>query len=788
MTALRFAPVGVWLAALIACLAIISHTPFTADLSAFLPRSPSQSEQVLVEQLRDGAVSRVILLGIEGVPGTQLTTLSKNFAKRLREEPSFLSVNNGENTNLTQDQAFLWDNRYLLSSAVTPEHFTEAGLRDALQAGVDLLNGSAAVLVKSLLPRDPTGEMLHLSDEVAPTSQPATMDGVWVSEDGSTALLVLQTRAAMSDVDAQEAGLIRIREAFDAARAQTQGSAAARLVETGPVVFSVATRERIRSNAVLFSMIATAMVTGLLLLVYRSLPALFFSLLPVGSGIMAGIAAVSLSYGTVHAITLGFGVTLIGEAVDYPIYLFTQTIPGTRPRDTMARIWPTLRQGLLTSVFGFGAMLFSGFEGLAQLGAFSIAGLITALAVTRFVLPVLIPPGFQMRRPVAIGAALRRLIDFAPRLRIPSLALVAGAVLFLAVEQGNLWNDELASLSPISNSDKETDQRLRNQLGAPDAGFLLIVNGPDEESTRQQCERVTAELQRLVEQNVLAGFQSPVSLLPSRAAQEARQKAIPARAELTARFNRALETMPFEAETYAPFFNDAETSRTRPLVERGSLDGTTFGVLADMLLMQRGESWQALFPLRGVSDPARMAAEIDRLAIPDVVFLNIKQDSDALFSAYRRQAVMLSLGGVLAILLLLAASLRSMRRVVLVVSPLAASVLVTAALLLFSGQRLTIFHLVGLLLVVAVGSNYSLFFERNGEAGETREWVVASLALANLSTIIGFGVLSFSQIPVLHGIGITVALGTFLSLCFSAILSKRQEMSDAAMLETVMRG
>src|SRR5205823_1363120 len=159
----------------------------------------------------------------------------------------------------------------------------------------------------------------------------------------------------------------------------------------------------IKGDAVRFSALATLMVASVLLLVYRSPRVLFLGLLPVISGALAGIAAVSLAYGSVHGITLGFGVTLIGEAVDYPIYLFTQTIPGTQPSDTLARIWPTLRLGVLTSVFGFSAMLFSSFEGLAQLGAFSIAGLITAVSVTRFVLPTLLPAEFAMRRPVAIG-------------------------------------------------------------------------------------------------------------------------------------------------------------------------------------------------------------------------------------------------------------------------------------------------------------------------------------------------------------------------------------------------
>ena len=121
------------------------------------------------------------------------------------------------------------------------------------------------------------------------------------------------------------------------------------------------------------------LVAGLLLAVYRSPRVLALSLLPAASGTLAGIAAVSLGFGTVHGITLGFGVTLLGETVDYAIYLFTQTMPGERAERTLPRIWQTLLLGILTSVVGFGAMLLSSFSGLAQLGLFSIVGLSVAL-------------------------------------------------------------------------------------------------------------------------------------------------------------------------------------------------------------------------------------------------------------------------------------------------------------------------------------------------------------------------------------------------------------------------
>jgi predicted exporter len=132
-----------------------------------------------------------------------------------------------------------------------------------------------------------------------------------------------------------------------------------------------------------------------------------------------------------------------------------------------------------------------------------------------------------------------------------------------------------------------------------------------------------------------------------------------------------------------------------------------------------------------------------------------------------------SLLGAAAIALLLLASLRSPRRVFEVLAPLAAAVAITAGALVLSGSRLTMFHLVGLLLVVAIGSNYALFFERQAPLGGDRERTIVSLLVANVTTLGGFGLLAFSRVPVLHSIGLTVALGTALALVCSAVLSRQ---------------
>src|SRR5262249_44086710 len=280
--------------------------------------------------------SRLILIGIEGANTAERARISLSIGQQLRADPQFVAVNNGEAAAVDRDRAVLFENRYLLSEAMTPQHFTASGLRDSLQATLDMLASPAGLFLKALIPRDPTGEMLQIIDQLGSERQPPTVDGVWASRDGKRALMVVQTRAAGSDTDGQERAVAAVRRAFDVAVAEPPGASLS-LEMSGPGVFSVAARAMIKQQVMRLSIISMLLITLLLLWVYRSFRALVLGLVPVASGALAGIAAVALGFGAVHGITLGFGVTLIGESVDYSIYLFIQSQQRT------TTLWPTIR-------------------------------------------------------------------------------------------------------------------------------------------------------------------------------------------------------------------------------------------------------------------------------------------------------------------------------------------------------------------------------------------------------------------------------------------------------------
>ncbi len=445
---------------------------------------------------------------------------------------------------------------------------------------------------------------------------------------------------------------------------------------------------------------------------------------------------------------------------------------------------------MLTSVCGFASLLPSSFPGLAQLGLYSISGLIAAAAVTRFVLPQLLPLSLRIADLAPLGAAAAR---FLTRVRLsPAIAAIVALLCVLVLYHGRerLWNRDLSALSPIPAAAQALDASMRADLGAPDIGTLVVVNAGNEQAALQLAEAVGARLDGLVQAGVIAGYDSPARLLPSLATQAARRDSLPANEPLRARLATVAANLGLRSEALQPFVQQLAAARETPPLTRADLAGTSFALGADALLWQRDQTWHALLPLRAAAGPsaatgidlARVRAAVAPLASGQILVMNIKQELDALYSNYLSEAVRLSLAGLGAIVLLLLIALRSATRAARVVVPMLLAVLVVGAGFALAGIRLTILHLIGMLLIIAVGSNYALFFDRRAADLDRSALplTLASLLIANACTVIGFGVLALARVPVLSALGATVAPGTLLALAFAALLAPRSLFAQPA--------
>jgi predicted exporter len=776
--------VFLWLCCVLLALGITIKTNYVADLSAFLPTNPSAEQAVLLDQLRGGVAARLVLLGIEGGNAEARRQASGALAKTLRDSGLFDAVHNGDNTGFEATGQFLFEHRYVLSPAVDAQRFTVDGLRAAIEETTSLLGTPAGAMLKQVILRDPTGEAVRMAEAMLPAQGPRSEGGVWVSRDGGRAVLLATTRADGSDLDAQEKTLATIRERFEAIK-----QAELQLVVSGSGSFAVASRAQIKTEAERLALAGGVAIVVLLLLAFGgSLRNLGSALLPVVSGVLAGIAGVSLIFGNVHGITLGFGTTLIGEAVDYAIYYLIQAraLPGTPSGSGAQRwlreSWPTVRLGLWTSLCGFAALLFSGFPGLVQLGVFSMAGLTAAALTTLCVFPTLAPngaPGTRARK--RLGQWVGFCTNLLPRWRWPLAALPVVAAAVLATSP-SAWRGDLASLSPVGAEKMQVDADLRADLGTTDSGSWVAVSAPDEAGVLVQAEAASRVLDAWVAQGLIQGYESPTRFLPSPAVQRQRLDALPDASTLAPRLEQATVDGPLPARRLSAFVDDVQAARQRPLLTREALQATALGSALDAQLIPgdaaSGRPWRALLSLQNgdrAADIPQLRAALSRL--PRAQVFNIKDELDGLYARYLKEARWQALLGGLAVCVLLALHLRSGPRLLRLALPIVAAVLLVLAGLTLAKVPLGILHLVGLLLTVAIGSNYALFFDQilvqqdaqpEGGAAVIDNDTLASLALANLTAIISFAFLAFSNIPVLLAIGQVVAPGILLSLLLSA--------------------
>ena len=79
----RSRAVWIWLLTLVVGVLVIARSTFTTDMSAFLPQSPSKQQQLLVDQITVGSVSRMLLMGLEGGTQEQREAASQALARQM---------------------------------------------------------------------------------------------------------------------------------------------------------------------------------------------------------------------------------------------------------------------------------------------------------------------------------------------------------------------------------------------------------------------------------------------------------------------------------------------------------------------------------------------------------------------------------------------------------------------------------------------------------------------------------------------------------------------------------
>ncbi|MGH7043587.1 MAG: MMPL family transporter [Acetobacteraceae bacterium] len=801
----------------------LSQCRIRTDMAALLPRGKDPAARFMLRELRSGAANRLILIGVEGASSARLAQArlaqtSRALAAGLRAGGAFTLVRNGAGVPTgsglgagaqaaagtgagagagptlgaasaeagtgagglagSPEARFLFAQRYLLSPAVTQESFTTKSLRADLHKLLAGLRSSAAPLVEHFGLADPTGAFLALARVWMGGSHIGLADGVWFAADRPAgrprALILAETSAGGTDLTAQGRAIGSIRTAFAA-----MAPPGARLVLGGTAILSAAAERAVRADAEGLSILSVLIVILLLLWRFRAPLVIAAIAIPLVLGLGAAALAVQAVYGSVQGIAFGFGMTMLGVSVDYPVLLVGHRKRGESPPATFRRIGRTFALAAATATLGLSGMVFSGFPAIGQLGLFAVVGLAVAALTTRFLLPPLIVAAELA--PVAFGdPGLLHRIEPWRRLRPLGLGACALAALVLGISGGPRVARDLAALSPVPAAALAADAQLRAEVGAPDAGQLGLVRGDSAEAVLRAEERLAPVLARLRAEGKIAGVEDAAQLLPSRATQRARQAALPPPEVLAQRLDEAAGGLGFRTAAFAPFLAAvAAARRATPLGPDAITDPVLAARLAALLFRRGGQRvehqasngppnegqrnegrqsgrWYGLIAPSGVTDPAFVAT---RLRAAGVLYVDVAAEASRIVTGSTEAALgRLGWGG-LAALIVLVLGLRDPWRVLRVAGAVLAALLIAVAVLTAAGVRFSLLQIVALQFAAGVGLDYALFFARSQVDAEERARTLRTLMTCNAMTLLTFGLLATARTPLLRQIGLAVVVG-----------------------------
>ena len=762
-----------WVVVLVGAGAFVNRNlRVSSDLRLFLPAPVTPAQRLLLDAIGEGPASRLLVITLEGAAPEALADVSRTLTETLRDDEHFRFITNGDVAldSLPDD---LLPYRYLLSANADTRAFDREHLHTALEARAQDLASPGGFALEPLLPRDPTLTLLALLSEWQPTREPRREFDVWFDTAGERALLVAETRAAAFDPTEQRAALDTLQRTL----ASIPTARGVTLTSSGVGAFSVLMEGRTRGATQSLAQWATIGMLLVLLVAYRGIGAIVLSSLPLASAALAGLAAVSAVFGTVHGITLAFGFTLIGVAQDYPIHLLSHRRPGVPTARIAQQLWPTLATGVASTSVAYLTFWFSGVTGLAQLACFAVVGLAVAGLTTRFLVPVLMAEG---RTDFGSSVVLRRVwnaIASLPRPRWAAPITIVICIAAILLPRQPFWENELGGLTPVPRDLLERDRELRAQLGTADARYLLVVEAKDADAALTRLEALDGPLQGLVAQGAIGAYTHAAKFLPSLAAQQSRRAQLPEAATLRAALEAAQAGTAFRPGAFAPFLDDVERARTLPPLTLERARATPLAPQIEALLMDRGDSYAALVTFSGIKDAAALRA----LATADSVTLLDLRDASASLVERQRARMLASLAvGALLLIGIVAFALRERARVLRVLAPMALTTLIIVAALHGAGLSLNLFHLISLILAAGLGLDYALFFEHaaddTGEQGRTLHAILVSAA----STFMVFALLAVSEIPVLRSIGVPITIGVVANFVLALLLTRSQPQNTAS--------
>lgn len=692
-------------------------------------------------------------------PRDALAAISLRFNDRLSASRLFTNEPAAEPVAASERQR-LFDHRYHLLT-LQQARAIELNPEQLIESALSGLYGLLGAFQARQLTTDPLG--LH-ADYLRAFAPPGfdllnATTPAFIADEHIHTVHVATTRAAGFDLTSQA----QLLDFIVSSRVWATQNRVELLV-TGLPVFAAEGAKSARFEISLFGTVSILGILALLIGVFRSPRPIVLTILSIGSGVGCAFVTTTLVFGKIHILTLVFGCSLIGISIDYALhYLCDAFRDGDwTPASALRRVLPGITVALLTSVCAFLSFLATPFPGLQQMAIFSASGLAAAWFTVVTLYPSLGWSKPPQRKPALLRVVDTYLAQFSrpPGSRAPGTrVLVLLAIVVPAIVLGLSKiapDDNIRVLQSAPDALLSQDNRIRTLLPQQFDSQFYLINAASIEAVLAAERRLGTLLDEAVAARQVAGYRMLSNVYPDLQQQQANYQLVKSQLYDSGRITNFYESIGLtaqEIEAHRLSFAAADNSGL-PLADwlhgtPGDWRRLSLGCAQE----SSGKQCGSVVQLAGIRSLTALGGLAEKLE--GVTFIDQIGDLSSLLGRYREVATLILLA-VYSLISLALCWRFGVRPALSIIFVPACAVITAMAVIGWSGNPFSLFNLFALLLVVGISIDYAVFFHLSGRENRT---TALAVLLSAATTIMAFGLLTFSATTVINTFGLTLLAG-----------------------------
>ena len=535
---------------------------------------------------------------------------------------------------------------------------------------------------------------------------------------------------------------------------------------SGVFFFATEAASQSKSEISFITSISMFAVFTLLILIFRNLGPVILPFISIALGVSFAMAVTHSVFGAIHVLTIVFGASLIGVVIDYSLHFFYHKSSELSSHKNHRHLINALLLSLMTSLIGYAALSMSDLSALKKVALFSCCGLFMAwlsvVCLGDYMTKNMRAPRQQLLN-TFVSRLTKLLAVFSTK---TAVTLFFGLIIFSA---------GIALLKPPTSDDPRLFFNASDSLLTQEAyvssrisdfepgRYLLLKSSPG-----RSLQNISSDFLQIIHNKPSLKPKNFISLLdwvPSKSSQQENYDLLASVYQQNGAVEQLLSKLGADNSIALALRETYHNAKSQSL-DLATTAKTFDGILPPLWLEYKSQEI-AFMLIRKGTDTSQLEAIAEQVSGLD--YINTLAAATSVLKEQRQSASALLFLAYLLVASLLVFRFKRLSAIWMIAIPIASTAILLISFFL-TGNTLNLFHTMALFLVLGLGMDYSIFVK---EMRENLSITHQSIFLSAITSLLSFGLLAISSIPVVSAFGITLLIGNLSNLLGAFIYSEQ---------------